>query len=76
MTLIDFQGNEIPMPTGYDDFTGAAARASENVNATYLQTVMLKHGFKRLATEWWHFDDKDPYQPVDSFLGLIQNLNV
>jgi len=66
VTLIDFQGNEILMPTGYDDFTGAAARASENVNATYLQTVMIKHGFKRLATEWWHFDDKDPYQPADS----------
>ena len=65
VTLIDFQGNEISMPTGYDDFTGAAARANENVNASYLQAVMLKHGFKRLATEWWHFDDKDTYSPAD-----------
>ncbi|HZK84075.1 MAG TPA: CapA family protein [Desulfosporosinus sp.] len=66
VTLIDLQGNEIPMPTGYDDFIAAAARANENVNATYLQTVMLKHGFKKLATEWWHFDDQDSYKPADS----------
>ena len=64
LTLIDFQGNEISMPTGYDDFTAAAARANDNVNAKYLQTVMIKHGFKSLATEWWHFDDKDSYQPA------------
>ena len=66
VTLIDFQGNEISMPTGYDDFTSAAARANENVNAKYLQTVMIKNGFKLLATEWWHFDDKDTYKPDDS----------
>ena len=66
VTLIDFQGNEIPMPTGYDDFTAAAARANENVNAKYLQTVMIENGFKLLPTEWWHFDDKDTYKPDDS----------
>ena len=66
VTLIDLQGNELSMPTGYDDFTPAAARAKDNVNAKYLQTVMLENGFKSLATEWWHFDDKDHYQPADS----------
>lgn len=65
ITLIDLQGNEISMPTGFDDFTAAAARVNDNVNAKYLQTVMLQNGFKALATEWWHFDDKDPYQPAD-----------
>ncbi|HZK55343.1 MAG TPA: CapA family protein [Desulfosporosinus sp.] len=66
VTLIDLQGKEIPMPTGYDDFTQEAARAKDNVNAKYLQTVMINNGFKSLATEWWHFDDKDSYQPADS----------
>jgi len=66
VTLIDLQGNEISMPTGYDDFTAAAGRAKDNVNAKYLQTVMLENGFKSLSTEWWHFDDKDTYQPADS----------
>ena len=66
VTLIDLQGKEISMPTGYDDFTLEAARAKDHVNAKYLQTVMIKNGFKSLATEWWHFDDKDSYQPADS----------
>ena len=66
LTLIDSQGNELAMPTGYDDFTAAAARANDNVHAKYLQTVMLKHGFKSLATEWWHFDDQDSYQPASA----------
>ena len=65
ITLIDLQGNELTMPTGFDDFTAAAASVDGNVNAKYLQTVMLQNGFKALATEWWHFDDKDSYQPAD-----------
>lgn len=66
LTLIDSQGIELPMPTGYDDFTPAAARVNDNNNANYLRTVMTKHGFKSLATEWWHFDDKDTYSPTDA----------
>lgn len=42
LTLIDSQGNELPMPTGYDDFTVAAARAKDNVHAKYLQTVVIQ----------------------------------
>lgn len=68
LTLVDPEGNEIAMPTGYDDFTAAAARINSNANAMYLETVMVKHGFKPLATEWWHFDDKDRYQTADSVL--------
>ena len=64
LTLMDSQGHELPMPTGYDDFTAAAAKANNNVNAKYLQTVMIEHGFKSLETEWWHFDDKDTYAPA------------
>jgi len=66
LTLVDMQGNELAMPTGFDSFTSEAARANQNENAKYLKNVMVKHGFKPLATEWWHFDDKDTYQPADS----------
>lgn len=66
LTLVDLQGNEISMPTGFDNFTAAAARTHNNANAKYLEKVMMKYGFKPLATEWWHFDDKDTYQPEDS----------
>jgi len=66
LTLVDIQGNELAMPTGFDSFTSEAARADQNENAKYLKEVMVKHGFKPLATEWWHFDDKDIYKPTDS----------
>ncbi|MDO0822351.1 CapA family protein [Desulfosporosinus nitroreducens] len=62
LTLVDKQGNELPMPTSFDNFTEEAARS--NKNAKYLREAMVKHGFKPLATEWWHFDDKDAYQPA------------
>lgn len=66
LTLVDIQGSELAMPTGFDNFTTVAARSNENENAKYLKEVMVKYGFKPLATEWWHFDDKDAYQPADS----------
>lgn len=64
LTLVDLQGNEVPMPTGYDDFTVKAARTNQNANSKYLESVMVKYGFKPLATEWWHFDDQDRYPPA------------
>ncbi|AFQ42812.1 CapA family protein [Desulfosporosinus meridiei] len=64
LTLIDNQGNELVMPTGFDDFTEHAARVNDNENAKYLKEVMTKNGFKALASEWWHFDDLDTYEPV------------
>lgn len=64
LTLVDNQGNELVMPTGFDNFSNQAARINEN--AKYLQEVMVKHGFKPLATEWWHFDDTDKYEAADS----------
>lgn len=61
-TLVDAQGRELEMPTGYDDFSEAAHRASKSGspsargNAGVLEAAMAAHGFKGLATEWWHFD--------------------
>lgn len=66
LTLVDLKGKEIAMPTGFDNFTTAAARTNENANAKYLEKVMVKYGFKPLVTEWWHFDDLETYEPADS----------
>lgn len=61
-TLVDAAGRELELPTGYDDFSEAAHRASTagspaaRANAKALEEAMAKHGFKGLATEWWHFD--------------------
>ena len=63
LTLIELRtGNELAMPTPYDDFTPRAAHAftdlSEEVlkNRALLREVMTKHGFEPLPSEWWHFD--------------------
>jgi D-alanyl-D-alanine dipeptidase len=65
VTLIDRDGKELEMPSGFDDFSSKAwpnnfamtTEAKKNVG--YLRRVMLSHGFTPLEHEWWHFDDKD-----------------
>jgi beta-N-acetylhexosaminidase/D-alanyl-D-alanine dipeptidase len=62
LTLIDARGNELAMPTAYDDFSERAHRASAlwsepaRKNAELLETHMAAEGFLPLPTEWWHFD--------------------
>lgn len=63
LSLIDLKtGKELDMPTGFDSFSKTAAAnyaglpKQEIANRELLQSVMLAHGFKVIATEWWHFD--------------------
>ncbi|MBW4470285.1 MAG: M15 family metallopeptidase [Stenomitos rutilans HA7619-LM2] len=62
VTLVDRQGNELLMPTAFDDFTEQAATDYDGAsslakqNRQRLQDAMAKHGFTPLITEWWHFD--------------------
>lgn len=70
ITLVDFQGNELEMPTAYDDFSEKASRnyqgSSENArkNVTYLTRIMEESGFTGISSEWWHFDDKSRDYPL------------
>jgi D-alanyl-D-alanine dipeptidase len=65
LTIVHADGSELPMPTGYDDFSERAHRDYSNLpadaiaNRSRLEQVMTKHGFVGLPTEWWHFDDAD-----------------
>ena len=65
LTLITPDGKELPMPTGYDDFTEKAHREYQKLpaealkNRALLERVMTKHGFVGMPTEWWHFDDSE-----------------
>jgi D-alanyl-D-alanine dipeptidase len=65
LTLVDSNGNELPMPSPFDSFTETAHRNSTNAlpnqitNRNLLERVMVKNGFEGLPTEWWHFDDRD-----------------
>ena len=76
LTLVDDKGNELEMPTEFDDFTERAHSNYPNVSETVfknralLQEVMKKHHFQTLPTEWWHFDfegwhDDIQFPPLD-----------
>jgi len=77
ITLTDLQGRELNMPTGYDYFGTEASinyngcTEEQKKNRELLGTIMEKHGFRRINSEWWHFDDVDyldyPLLDVDFF---------
>ncbi len=64
ITLVDLYGKPVPMPTGFDEFgpkahRGYKASAEAIKNVDMLTEMMEKYGFKKINTEWWHFDDVD-----------------
>lgn len=62
VTLVDKNGKELHMPTGFDDFSPQAWSDCADVdevakkNRNMLIDAMSKHGFKVVKCEWWHFD--------------------
>jgi zinc D-Ala-D-Ala dipeptidase len=66
LTIIDLKtGEELLMPTAYDDFTEKAHTSYSSLpaeavkNRELLKNVMVKNGFNIYADEWWHYDYKD-----------------
>lgn len=65
ITLVDLEGRELPMPTEVDYFGPEASiyydgcTNSEKQNRELLGKVMENNGFRRISSEWWHFDDVD-----------------
>lgn len=69
LTIIDADGNELDMGTGYDDFSEKAHIDEEEKliengilnetqveNRRLLRQVMTAAGFETIKSEWWHFD--------------------
>lgn len=61
VSLVD--GKELEMPTAFDDFSPRAHPDYVNgvsdmaiKNRAILASAMLKHGFQKHGSEWWHFD--------------------
>lgn len=76
VTLVDTDGNELEMPSGFDEFTERAhldyMQGSKEAlkNREILQTAMKKQGLEPIETEWWHFSlpgwlDDNKYPPLD-----------
>ena len=58
-------GENVPMPSGFDEFTERASpdykggTETEIKNRELLRKLMEAEGFTVNANEWWHFDYKD-----------------
>jgi D-alanyl-D-alanine dipeptidase len=65
LTLVDSAGQELPMPTPFDEFSDRAAHSYQDLpapvlyNRCLLKTIMEKYGFQALEDEWWHYDLKN-----------------
>lgn len=73
VSLVDMQtGNELLMPTAFDDFSEKAHHNYAQLNPIaianrqLLRSVMEKHGFIALETEWWHY-----YLPTPTKYSLM-----
>lgn len=73
VTMVDLEtGKELPVPTGFDNFTVYADRDYSDCskeaarNAMLLEETMEKYGFTPYFAEWWHFTDTDDY-PVEEY---------
>lgn len=73
VTLLTLDGNEVEMPSGFDDFTAKGDRDYSDcsdataTNAELLQNIMEKHGFNGYSGEWWHYTDSESYPIEETF---------
>ncbi len=81
LTLVDEKGQEVIMPSHFDDFSERAHRrvagrkgSAEN-NHRKLEAWMQAEGFVGLSTEWWHYDFKgwEAYPPVEVDVRSLQS---
>lgn len=72
LTIVDENGNELDMGTGFDDFTDKAHtdyfehsdEADIKNNRRLLYAVMTSCGFTNFPSEWWHYDYGDSFWAV------------
>ena len=74
VTLVDMDGNEVAMPTAFDDFTKLADRNYSDIkdktavsNVKLLEKTMSGCGFRPYYGEWWHFSDSDVFGVAKKF---------
>lgn len=73
VTLCDLWGNNLDMPTEFDDFSEAAHRDYDGATRTQIEnrelliSIMTDAGFTVSNLEWWHFDgpNRDNYEILD-----------
>jgi D-alanyl-D-alanine dipeptidase len=81
VTLVNNDGNELNMPSKFDDFSANACRTNSTrtseaeKNMNLLTRYMVDSGFATIDSEWWHFDDVDSkkYEIADINLKLFSD---
>jgi zinc D-Ala-D-Ala dipeptidase len=82
VTLIILEtGEELPMPTAFDEFTDKASPAYMDLPQDVLQNranllrIMAGHGFSVYPAEWWHFDFEgwERFPLMDIRIGNLVN---
>ena len=84
VTILDRQGVELDMGTGFDDMTALSHPALEDgflatgelleaqlANRRLLRDAMLGAGFVGINTEWWHFDCGDRERVRTTFRRVL-----
>ncbi len=81
LTLVSLDSGqpvELDMGTGWDFFgpeswpSSTAVTPQQRANRMLLQLLMVKHGFKPLAEEWWHFTLVDEPFPETYFDFVVE----
>jgi D-alanyl-D-alanine dipeptidase len=79
LTLADPDGKEIDMGTPYDFFGPEAHHDYTKLPSEILghrqklKTVMEKHGFQSIRTEWWHYSYTRASYPLDQWQWNCKN---
>jgi D-alanyl-D-alanine dipeptidase len=84
ITLLDADGRELDMGTGFDDMTELSHPALEEgfqrtgalsdaqvANRRLLRGAMTQAGFVGINTEWWHFDCGDRNRVRQTFRRVL-----
>lgn len=63
LTLVKLDGTPVAMPSDFDEFSSRAASnytggdPEIRKRVELLQSTMIGLGFRKIESEWWHFDD-------------------
>jgi D-alanyl-D-alanine dipeptidase len=84
VTVLDEDGNELDMGTGFDDMTHASHPVLEDemlasgtlsaahiANRQLLRDAMFQAGFVGINSEWWHFDCGDRVRVRAEFVRVL-----
>ncbi len=73
ITMVTAAGEEVEMPTGFDNFMAQADRDYSDCtetaaeNARLLEKTMAEAGFRGYSKEWWHYVDTVRYEVEKEF---------